>query len=96
MEFVPPRGLEARRFAIASDEYVLLEFPWPDVRLPDSLSRAERDVARRASDGQSVREIARVRRTSVHTVANQLRSIYGKLGITTRAQLVGACRAGAR
>ena len=75
---------------------MLLEFPWPDTRLPDSLSPAERDVARRANEGQSVPEIARERRTSAYTVANQLRAIYAKLGITNRAGLMRAFRARAR
>ena len=75
---------------------MLLEFPWPDTRLPDSLSPAERDVARRANEGQSVPEIARERHTSAHTVANQLRAIYAKLGISNRAGLMRAVRRRAR
>jgi len=96
MVFLPPPGLQARRFAIEGDEYVLLEFPWPNTRLPDSFSPAERDVARRANEGKSIPEIAHDRQTSPHTVANQLRAIYAKLGVTNRAELVRACRAGSR
>lgn len=90
--FVPPQGLEARRFSIEEDRYVLLEFPWPATTLPETLSPAERDVARRANEGRSIAEIAKARGTSEHTVSNQLRRIYQKLGITTRAELVKACR----
>jgi RimJ/RimL family protein N-acetyltransferase len=90
--FLPPPGLEARRFGVGEDEYVLLSFPWPAAALPDSLTPAEADVARRATEGQSIDEIASARDTSVHTVANQLRSVYAKLGISSRAELVRACR----
>jgi DNA-binding CsgD family transcriptional regulator len=90
--FLPPAGLEARRFAVEGDDYVLLEFPWPAAKAPDSLTPAERDVARRAIEGQAKSEIARARKTSVHTVANQLRSVYTKLGIGSRVELVRLCR----
>jgi DNA-binding CsgD family transcriptional regulator len=55
------------------------------------LSRAERDVARRIIEGQSLSEIAKARGTSVHTVGNQLRSIYAKLEIGSRGELVRMC-----
>ncbi len=82
----------ARRFAVGPDEYVLLSFPWPAAVLPESLTAAERDVAARATEGQTIHDIARARGTSVHTVTNQLRSVYAKLGISSRAELVRACR----
>jgi DNA-binding CsgD family transcriptional regulator len=90
--FVAPAGLAAHRFVVERDEYALLEFPWPAVTLPDGLSPAERDVARRVAEGQSLPEIAKSRETSVHTVGNQLRSIYAKLGIGNRNELVRLCR----
>jgi DNA-binding CsgD family transcriptional regulator len=52
-----------------------------------SLTRAEREVALAAGMGASNREIARVRRTSERTVANQLAAIYRKLSIASRAEL---------
>ncbi len=38
--------------------------------------------------GKSNADIARARDTSTRTVANQLASIYGKLGISSRHELV--------
>jgi DNA-binding CsgD family transcriptional regulator len=90
---LPPDGLEARRFTIEGDDYVLFEFPLPGIDLPSGLTPAERDVARRTIEGQSKGEIARARKTSVHTVTNQLRSIYQKLRISSRPELVRVCRA---
>jgi DNA-binding CsgD family transcriptional regulator len=91
---VPPSSLHARRFEIEGDEYVLLEFPWPATKLPKTLSVAERDVTRLATEGRSIVEIAKARGTSEHTVSNQLRAVYKKLGISSRAELVRACRHG--
>jgi len=51
------------------------------------LSAAEREVARLAASGLSNAEIARARGASPRTIANQLASIYGKLGVDSRAQL---------
>jgi DNA-binding CsgD family transcriptional regulator len=72
---------------------VLIEFSPPTVNVPGNLSPAERDVARRLVEGERLPEIARARKTSPHTVANQLRSIYQKLGVSDRAELVRVCRA---
>lgn len=51
------------------------------------LSPAELLVARDAAEGLSNAEIATRRRRSVRTVANQLASIYRKLGVSSRAEL---------
>jgi DNA-binding CsgD family transcriptional regulator len=56
------------------------------------LSAAEDWVARRLLEGQSAAEIARARRRSVATVRNQIRKIYGKLGVGSRAELVACCK----
>lgn len=58
-----------------------------------ALTVAERDVAERASTGVSNRAIARARGTSERTVANQLASIFGKLGVGSRAELAAKLRA---
>lgn len=52
------------------------------------LTPAERDVARLVASGCTNREIAARRRASVHTVGNQLAAIYGKLGVSSRYELV--------
>jgi DNA-binding CsgD family transcriptional regulator len=51
------------------------------------LTAAELDVARCASAGMSNGAIARLRRTSIRTVANQIASILGKLGVGSRTEL---------
>jgi DNA-binding NarL/FixJ family response regulator len=51
------------------------------------LTPAEAAVARAAVAGLSNREIARQRGSSPRTVAEQLRSVYGKLGISSRTEL---------
>ena len=51
------------------------------------LSPGERDVARMLIEGRKHVEIADLRGTSMRTTANQLASIFSKLGISGRAQL---------
>jgi DNA-binding NarL/FixJ family response regulator len=52
------------------------------------LSRAEEQIAALASRGLSNDDIARERGTASRTVANQLHSIYRKLGLSSRSELV--------
>jgi DNA-binding CsgD family transcriptional regulator len=52
-----------------------------------ALSPAERDLVELALAGHSNAAIARKRRCSVHTVANQMSSAYRKLGIASRREL---------
>jgi DNA-binding NarL/FixJ family response regulator len=47
-------------------------------------------VASYATDGWSNQRIALERQVSRHTIANQLRTVYEKLGITSRSQLARA------
>lgn len=56
--------------------------------LPDGLSESEREVALLALNGATNAEIAEKRGTARQTVANQLRSIFQKLQINSRAELV--------
>ncbi len=53
----------------------------------NSLTTAERDVVRLALQGLSDREIAACRGTSARTVANQLRRVFERLGVHSRAEL---------
>jgi DNA-binding NarL/FixJ family response regulator len=55
--------------------------------LPQSLTEAERAVVIALLGGDSNQDIARKRRTSVHTVANQVSSIFRKLNVQSRAEL---------
>lgn len=87
----PPPGLEAYTFDVAGDEYALLAFELPEINVPPGLSPAEREVVLAVATGQSNAEIARARGTSANTVANQLRSIYGKLKVGNRMELIRSC-----
>jgi PAS domain S-box-containing protein len=54
----------------------------------EQLTRAERDVVTAVSAGLSNKEIAVSQLKSIRTVESQLRSIYRKLGLTSRSELV--------
>lgn len=66
----------------------VLVFSVPALELPEALSESERSVAKALIAGYSNAEIARSRRTSSKTVANQLYGMYRKLGVGSRDELV--------
>jgi DNA-binding CsgD family transcriptional regulator len=79
-----PGGL----IALESDdgELAVLSFTLPgDGAI--NLSSAESDVARHILAGRSNSEIAAVRRCSARTVANQVASLFRKLGVRSRLEL---------
>lgn len=53
-----------------------------------SLTAAEREVLALLLAGRTNAEIARRRTTSVRTVANQLASLYRKLGVSGRREIL--------
>ncbi|MEU1280041.1 LuxR C-terminal-related transcriptional regulator [Streptomyces sp. NPDC005805] len=59
------------------------------------LTHREREIALMASNGSTSKEIAASLHLSVRTVNNHLQNVYGKLGVTTRRDLVQALREGA-
>ncbi len=68
-------------------ELVVLSFALPgDNEI--SLSSAESDVARHILAGRSNSEIAALRGCSTRTVANQVASLFRKLGVRSRLELV--------
>lgn len=60
----------------------------PEARIPEALTAAEQDIAARVFLGETTPEIARARGVSRKTVTNQLESIFRKLGVFSRAELV--------
>jgi DNA-binding CsgD family transcriptional regulator len=65
----------------------ILSFDVDDADKAGDLTSAEREVALLALGGKSNNEIAEARHCSVRTVANQLQSVFRKLGIRSRAEL---------
>jgi DNA-binding NarL/FixJ family response regulator len=107
-----PRGLEAWRLEAGGQEFALLELPAPPDGTAAArrlivgaagahapLSGAEADVLRAILEGRSNGDIARSRGTTARTVANQVASIFRKLGVRSRLELcavaVSAARGGA-
>lgn len=74
-------GADGRRYAA-------LWFSRPAGRW-SKLTSAEREVAEMILAGQSNAGIARARRVALSTVATQVRSVFAKLGVSSRAELVG-------
>lgn len=71
-------------------EFAVLSFPIAAADGLAPLSAAEREVALLALQGLSTQDIAERRSTSSRTVANQLASIFRKLGVSGRGQLAAA------
>ena len=65
----------------------ILSFDVDDADKTSELTLAEREVALLALAGKSNQDIAEARHCSVRTVANQLQSVFRKLGIRSRAEL---------
>jgi DNA-binding NarL/FixJ family response regulator len=79
--------MRATTFSIDETEFLVLSYPVVPLRVAEELTRAERDVAAAFARGRSMTDIAAMRGTSTRTVANQIRAIYAKLGVGSRAEL---------
>jgi DNA-binding NarL/FixJ family response regulator len=69
-------------------ELRLIEVPRPGQRLGESLPGAERAVIELLIEGDCYVEIAKKRRTSVRTVANQIASSFRRLNVSGRSELI--------
>jgi len=81
------------RVELLTEDLALISLPMRNAAVPDALTDAEADVATRVFDGESNGEIAEARGVSARTISKQLESIYRKLGVASRAELVLALRA---
>jgi DNA-binding CsgD family transcriptional regulator len=81
-----PAGLVAEQFAVDGVEFVA--FTWDSPRDVSTLTPAERAVFDMLLQGASNAAIARARAGSVRTVANQVASIFQKLGVGSRYELI--------
>ena len=82
-------------FTLAGVELTVFTFPLHDEAQLEKLSEAEREVVLLVLQGHSSQQIAEARGTSARTVANQLASVFRKLGVSGRGELTAAL-AGAR
>ncbi len=83
------------RFNVGQEEFAVVSLPAPGGALP-GLSSSEREVAALVLAGLSNRDIALERGTSPRTVANQIQSLYRKLGVGSRAELAARVSGGSR
>jgi DNA-binding CsgD family transcriptional regulator len=68
--------------------HAVVSVPRPDQELRDLLAPAEYAVARLLAEGASYAEIAERRRTALRTTANQVASVFHKLGVSGRGALL--------
>jgi DNA-binding CsgD family transcriptional regulator len=90
----PPPGLTATRTVIGDEEVLVLSFPLAPIELPPTLTAAEKAVVGDVARGATNAEIAKARGRSTRTIANQLASVYRKLGVSGRAELSARLRGG--
>ena len=89
-----PADLRVNVVQVAGVRYVVLSYAMSDPSLSARLTAAERDVLALLLWGLSNAEIALQRGTAVRTVANQIASIFQKLGVSSRSELAAALAAG--
>lgn len=77
---------------VLGDEHIVLSFPLDAPAVPSNLTKAERAVALLALEGRSDAEIAALRGVSRRTVANQIASVFKKLGVSSRVELATRLR----
>ena len=87
-ELPPPRDLRASRVRLHDVEFLIVEHAASEVALPDVLSGAERRIIPLLARGLRVADIATACGVSKRTVDNQLASIYQKLEVSSREELI--------
>jgi DNA-binding NarL/FixJ family response regulator len=87
-ELAPPRDLQVRHLNVGGVEMAVFSFELRSFLFPAELTVAEREIARLLCEGRPLKVIAKLRRRSRCTILNQARSIYAKLGVHSRAELV--------
>jgi len=84
-----PVGIDAARLQLDT-EYLVLSYPLPALELPESLTPAEREVAMLLVRGLSSAAVAAQRGVALRTISNQIASLYAKVGVSSRIELVRA------
>jgi DNA-binding CsgD family transcriptional regulator len=75
-------------YSIAGGEWFMASSPRPDWSGFSEVTKSERSIALAIIEGQSNTEIAKVRDTSVHTVENQVASLFRKVNASGRFDLI--------
>jgi DNA-binding NarL/FixJ family response regulator len=93
----PPAGAEFFWLETATEKLVMVSFPedTPTPALDESqykLTAAEMSVLQHLLLGHSNRTIARARQRSARTVGHQVASIFRKLGVSSRRELLATLR----
>lgn len=83
----PPVRLVVETFDVGDQAFAILEWPTAERQPHDPLPPAQREVLDLVLAGRSNAEIARVRRRSVRTIANQVASIFRRLGVGSRLEV---------
>lgn len=85
-----PAGLVAWELEVDGERFVLFEWRTTSIHAQTGprLTASERDVLARVLRGQSNSTIAFERGRRPRTVANQVASLFRKLGVRSRAELV--------
>lgn len=88
----PPKGFRAARLDHQGGAILVMSYEVPDWEFPVGLTITEQAVLRAMLNGASQQEIANARGVSYRTVANQIASAYGKLGVGSRAEVAALLR----
>jgi DNA-binding CsgD family transcriptional regulator len=89
-----PEGARVSRLSDGSTEYGVVSMPRPEQRFELILTLAEYEVLCFLVEGWSYARIAFTRKTSVRTVANQVASVFRRLGVSGRSELISLLVAG--
>ncbi len=89
-----PKSARVTRFRMGGTQFLTMSVPSGAPRVGFPLTPAERQVVALLIEGKTNAQIARARRTSARTVANQLASIFKKLSVGSRAELIAMGVAG--
>lgn len=93
--FFSPNGMRVRlsETALAGEPMLVGAQPLIDEAIAAVLSPAEHEVAKALLAGSTSADVAARRGTSERTVANQIASIFSKLGVNSRIELAARLRA---
>lgn len=80
-------GVDVFEVRAAGEDLVVISLPVEARAQRPAMTLAEREITTDVLAGLSTAEIARRRGRSPRTIANQLASIYRKLGVASRAEL---------